>query len=45
MNINLRTTAKALGVREQVFEPFLLDHKYLYRDKKGKLTSLCPVQQ
>ena len=38
VNINLRATAKALGVREQVFEPFLLDHKYLYRDKKGKLT-------
>ncbi|MPN57382.1 hypothetical protein SDC9_205076 [bioreactor metagenome] len=38
VNINLRTTAKALGVREQVFVQFLLDHKYLYRDKKGKLT-------
>lgn len=38
VNINLRTTAKELGVREQVFVQFLLDHKYLYRDKKGKLT-------
>ena len=38
VNINLRTTAKELGVREQVFVQFLLNHKYLYRDKKGKLT-------
>lgn len=33
----IRETAKELGVKEKVFVRFLLDHKYLYRDKKGKL--------
>ena len=32
-----RETAKALGVKEKVFVSFLLDHKYIFRDKKGKL--------
>lgn len=31
-----RETAKALGIKEKVFMKFLLDHKYIYRDKKGK---------
>ena len=33
----IRETAEELGVKEKVFVRFLLDHKYLYRDKKGKL--------
>ena len=33
----IRETAKELGVKEKVFVRFLLEHKYLYRDKKGKL--------
>ncbi len=35
---SLRETAKELGVRESEFIRFLVDKKYLYRDKKGKLT-------
>lgn len=34
---NFRETAKTLGVKEKVFVTFLLDHKYIFRDKKGKL--------
>lgn len=34
---NFRETAKQLGIKERVFVGFLLDHKYIYRDKKGKL--------
>lgn len=34
---NFRETAKQLKVKEQIFIKFLLDKKYLYRDKKGKL--------
>lgn len=34
---NFRETAKQLGVREKVFISFLLEHKYVYRDKRGKL--------
>ena len=34
---NLRETAKQLGVKERQFITFLLDSKYLYRDKRGKL--------
>ncbi len=33
----IRETAKTLGVKEKVFVNFLLDHKYIFRDKKGKL--------
>ena len=33
----LRETAKELGTKEKVFVRFLLDRKYLYRDKKGRL--------
>ncbi len=34
---NLRETAKELGVKEKPFIKFLLDKKYLYRDKRGRL--------
>ncbi len=35
---NIRETAKQLKIGEKLFVKFLLDKKYLYRDKKGKLT-------
>lgn len=35
---SLRDTAKELGIKEKKFIGFLIDKKYLYRDKKGKLT-------
>lgn len=34
---SFRETAKQLGVKERAFVTFLLEHKYVYRDKKGKL--------
>lgn len=34
---SFRDTAKALKVKEKNFIKFLLEHKYIYRDKKGKL--------
>lgn len=34
---NFRETAKELGVGEREFVRFLLDKKYIYRDKRGKL--------
>lgn len=34
---NLRETAKQLEIKEKAFISFLLDKKYLYRDKRGKL--------
>lgn len=34
---NFRETAKELGVPPKKFVRFLLDRKYIYRDKKGKL--------
>ena len=34
---SFRETAKTLGVKEKVFVNFLIDHKYIFRDKKGKL--------
>lgn len=34
---NFRETAKQLGIPPRKFVQFLLDHKYLYRDKRGKL--------
>lgn len=34
---NFRETAKQLEVKEKVFIHFLLEKKYLYRDKRGKL--------
>lgn len=39
---NFREAAKQLGVPPKKFVTFLLDHKYIYRDKKGKLQ---PYQQ
>ena len=35
---NFRDTAKEFKVKEREFIAFLLEHKYVYRDKKGKLT-------
>ncbi|MCR4646251.1 MAG: antA/AntB antirepressor family protein [Oscillospiraceae bacterium] len=34
---NIRDTAKELGVKQNQFVTFLLEKKYMYRDKKGKL--------
>lgn len=34
---NIRDTAKELKVKQNVFVQFLLDRKYLYRNKSGKL--------
>lgn len=34
---SIRETAKELKIKERDFVQFLLDKKYLYRDKKGKL--------
>lgn len=34
---NFRETAKELGIPPRKFTQFLLDHKYIYRDKHGKL--------
>lgn len=34
---NFRETAKQLEVKEKEFIKFLMDKKYIYRDKKGKL--------
>lgn len=34
---SFRETAKTLGIKEQTFIKFLLEHKYIYRDKKGKI--------
>ena len=34
---NFRETAKQLGLKEREFIQFLLERKYIYRDKRGKL--------
>lgn len=34
---NFRETAKALGIPPKKFTTFLLEHRYIYRDKRGKL--------
>ena len=34
---SFRETAKELGIAPKKFIQFLLDHKYIYRDRKGKL--------
>lgn len=34
---NFRETAKVLGIPPKKFTTFLLEHKYIYRDKRGKL--------
>ena len=36
---NFRETAKQLGIKEKEFIRFLMEKKYLYRDKRGKLMS------
>ena len=33
----IRETAKQLNIKEKAFVGFLIGHKYLYRDKKGRL--------
>lgn len=38
---NFRDTAKQLGVKEKAFIRFLIDHKYIYRDKSGNLKPLA----
>lgn len=35
---NFRETAKQLEIKEKDFVRFLLDKKYIYRDKRGKIT-------
>ena len=35
---SFRDTAKQLEVGEKKFIKFLMEHKFIYRDKKGKLT-------
>ncbi len=37
LNTGIRETAKELEIKEKSFVAFLLDKRYLYRDKKGKL--------
>lgn len=34
---NFRETAKQLSIKERAFVNFLIEHKYAYRDKRGKL--------
>lgn len=34
---SFRETSKQLGVKQRDFVDFLISHKYIYRDKKGKL--------
>lgn len=34
---NFRETAKQLGVKQKDFVRFLIEHKYIYRDKRGRL--------
>ena len=34
---NFRDTAKQLGIKEREFVKFLIEKKYIYRDKGGKL--------
>lgn len=37
VNLNIRDTAKELGVKQSVFVQFLLDKKFLYRDRYFRL--------
>lgn len=34
---NFRETAKQLNVKEKAFVGFLIDHRYIFRDKRGRL--------
>jgi len=38
----IRETAKELHIKERAFVAFLLEKKYLYRDKKGRLMPFAP---
>ena len=38
VNLSIRSSAKQLNVKEKAFVAFLTSHKYLFRDKKGKLS-------
>ena len=40
---NFRDTAKELHIGQKEFIQFLLDHKYVYRDRKSKLKPYMPV--
>lgn len=42
LNLSLRDTAKQIGVKEGLFIRFLLEKKYLFRTKKGRLTPYAP---
>ena len=42
---NFRETAKQLGIPPKKFVNWLIEHKYLYRDKKGKLLRLREQKQ
>ena len=42
VNLTLRETAKELSVKERSFIDYLIEHGYLYRDKKQHLMILCP---
>lgn len=39
---NFRDTAKELHIGQKEFIQFLIDHKYLYRDQRGKLKPYMP---
>ena len=34
---SVRETAKLLGMKQNDFVKWLIDHKYIYRDKRGRL--------
>jgi len=42
---SFRDTAKELKVKERALVKFLLEHKYVFRDKKGKLTPYAQHEQ
>lgn len=42
---SFRETAKALKIKEKKFINFLLNHKYIFRDKKGKLQPFADKNQ
>lgn len=42
---SFRETAKALKIKEKKFINFLLNHKYIFRDKKGKLQPFADRNQ
>lgn len=42
---NFRETAKQLKVPQKKFVGFLLEHKYIYRDQRGKLMPYAPYSE